>query len=329
MENTRQFRIAAFIATAYILAAFAWWSMLLLRKNNEAMQARSSLLRLELQQKGMFLDDAQFQLTPQYSTEKTHFDKQSRMVLGEGSVLFIGLLIGVWAIHRSFRKEIELSTRQRNFLLSVSHELKSPIASIQLVVQTLQKRQLDAEKQNKLLHSASVESERLNVLVNNLLLSSRLDDAFEPQDEEVNITRLLEDLVEKCRMKFPKATFKFHKNDVPILRGDRQALVSIFTNLLENAVKYSGEKPNIELRQQFDNERFMFEIADNGDGIPQNERRRVFEKFYRVGSEMTRKTKGTGLGLFIVAQLVKLHKGSIQIADNTPRGTIFRIILPN
>ena len=140
---------------------------------------------------------------------------------------------------------------------------------------------------------------------------------------------MIEGLIEKCHIKFPRATFNFTKNEVPILRGDKQGLVSLFTNLLENAAKYSGEQAEIKVSQSFHANKFLFEIADNGVGIPSTETRKVFQKFYRVGSEMTRKTKGTGLGLYIVAQMVKLHNGSISIAENVPKGTIFKIVLPN
>ena len=98
---------------------------------------------------------------------------------------------------------------------------------------------------------------------------------------------------------------------------------------MENAAKYSGEQAEITVSQKFVSNKFHFEIADNGVGIPATEKKKVFEKFYRVGSEMTRRTKGTGLGLFIVAQIVKLHNGLISVGDNTPKGTVFKITLPN
>lgn len=330
MDNSKKFHIVVILSSIYILAAFAWWSLLLLKKNADAQQARIDLLRFELAHQGLYVDEAQFEMSPQYFDLEKRYRRQKTMVWSEGSVLFIGLILGVLLINRSFLSEIALSKQRRNFLLSITHELKSPIASIQLVIETFQKRKLDEKQQAKLLHSAAVETERLNELVNNLLLSARLDAAYEPQFEELKVTPLIEDLLDKCRIKFPKAKFEFFKKqDIPILRGDRQGLVSVFTNLIENAVKYSGINPKITISQRFENQHFVFEIADNGIGIPQTERKRVFEKFYRVGSEMTRRTKGTGLGLYIVAQIIKFHKGSIQILDNQPQGTIFRLTLPS
>ncbi len=330
MDKSKRLYIVVIASSLYILVAFAWWSILLMKKNAETNQAHIDLLRLELTQKGAYLGEAEFKLTPDYFDLQKEYARQKRMVWGEGSVLFIGLLLGVWLINGSFLSEIALSDQRNNFLLSITHELKSPIASIQLVLQTFQRRKLDEATQTKLLNSAVVETERLNELVNNLLFSARLDAAYEPQFEEIKVNVLIEELVEKFKLKNPKAQFQFIKQqDMPILRGDRQGMVSVFTNLLENAIKYATDRPEITIKEGFENQHFVFDIADNGIGISPIERKKVFEKFYRVGSEMTRRTKGTGLGLYIVAQIVRFHRGSIQIIENKPQGTVFRITLPS
>jgi signal transduction histidine kinase len=329
MENKRRFYIIALVTTAYILMAFGWWSMLLMRKNDEAKQANIELLKLDMQVRNKFTSYQDFENSIEYQHVIAKYQRQAKMVWGEGSVLFLGLLVGFWMIQQSLQKEVELNNQRRNFLLSVTHELKSPIASIRLILQTFQKRKLDEAQQAKFLSSAVVEADRLHELVDNLLLSSRLENHYEQSVEEINVAAMIEELIEKCRLKFPRAHFDFVKNEVPILRGDKQGLVSLFTNLLENAAKYSDEQAEITVRQSFAADKFVFEIADNGVGIPTVEKKKVFEKFYRVGSEMTRRTKGTGLGLYIVAQIVKLHHGLISIADNTPKGTVFRITLPN
>jgi signal transduction histidine kinase len=329
MENRNRFYAIALVTTVYILLAFGWWSMLLMRKNEEAKQANIELLKLDMQVKNKFIDSENFEKSVEYQRVIEKYQRQAKMVWGEGSVLFLGLLWGFWMIQRSLQKEVQLNNQRRNFLLSVTHELKSPIASIRLILQTFQKRKLDEAQQTKFLNAAVVEADRLHELVDNLLLSSRLENQYERSVEEINVAAMIEELIEKCRIKFPRAHFNFTKNEVPILRGDRQGLVSLFTNLLENAAKYSGEQAEITVRQNFVADKFLFEIADNGIGIPATEKRKVFEKFYRVGSEMTRRTKGTGLGLYIVAQIVKLHNGLISVTDNTPNGTIFKITLPN
>jgi signal transduction histidine kinase len=330
MEHSKKLRIVVLLSSAYILMAFGWWSLLLLKKNEEARLAHIKLAQLELAQKNKSLSETEFKQTPQYIEIEHTYGRQKKMVFGEGSVLFIGLLLGVWLINRSFSSEVALNNQRKNFLLSITHELKSPIASIQLVLQTFQRRKLNEIQQTKLLHSATVETERLNELVNNLLLSARLEVTYEPQFEELRITPMIEELIEKLRLKSPKTQFRFiKKQDLPILRGDKQGMLSVFSNLLENAVKYAGESPEITIRQSFENQQFIFDIADNGIGIPPTERKKVFEKFYRIGSEMTRRTKGTGLGLYIVAEVIRRHKGTIQILDNEPQGSIFRFTLPS
>lgn len=321
--------ILTFFGTGYILVAFAWWSLLLFRKNEENLQDKIELLKLQMVMNKTYNDEHTFKTTSQYLTLMAKHNRQKYMIWGEGSFMFLGLLGGIWAINASFKKEIALANQRRNFLLSITHELKSPIASIQLVLQTFQKRKLDAQQAEMLLNSANKETDRLNELVNNLLLSAKLESAYEPLIEEINVSNLLTDIISKVNIRFPKATIFLKKNEVPILRGDKQGLISVFTNLIENAVKYSPENPIIEVTFMYENECFKFDIADNGLGINNLEKKKVFEKFYRVGSEETRKTKGTGLGLYIVAQIIKAHKGSIRITDNQPKGSIFHINLPN
>ncbi len=321
--------ILTFIGTAYILIAFAWWSLLLIRKNEDNLRDKLALLKIQMTVDNIYTDDNTFKDTPQYQLIMEKHNSQKRMIWGEGSVMFLGLLWGIWAISLSFKKEMALANQRRNFLLSITHELKSPIASIQLVLQTFQKRKLDMQQAEMLLNSANKETDRLNELVNNLLLSAKLETAYEPIIEEINIQQLLNDIVNKISIRFPKADIKTEAKEVPILRGDRQGLVSVFTNLIENAIKYSPDAPKIRLKYWFDNGLFKFEVIDNGLGIHNAQKRKVFEKFYRIGNEDTRKTKGTGLGLYIVEQIVKAHQGSIKITDNIPKGSIFHVTLPN
>ena len=188
---------------------------------------------------------------------------------------------------------------------------------------------MDEKQAEMLLTSANKEADRLNELVNNLLLSAKLETAYEPFIEEINVTHLLNDIISKMQIRFPKAVFHLDKNEVPILRGDKQGMISVFTNLFENAVKYSPNMPFIHIKYRYDHNNFIFDISDNGLGVTPIEKKKVFEKFYRVGNEETRKTKGTGLGLYIVAQIIKAHNGTIQLLDNQPNGSTFHIVLPN
>ena len=329
MNQINRVRVVTVLATMYILLAFIWWTVLLFRKNEDAHSAFLQAIRLQLKAEGKYIDETQLKTTPPYLDLQQLQTRHNRMIWSEGSVLFLGLLWGIWAINQGFRKEAALANQRRNFLLSITHELKSPIASIQLILQTFQKRKLEEDKFNHLVNSANKEADRLNELVNNLLLSAKLETAYEPVFEEMNVANVLTEIVSKIKIRFPKADIRFIKNEVPILRGDRQGIISIFTNLIENAVKYSPDHATVQVKYAYENDKFLFEIADNGIGIPNNEKKKIFEKFYRIGSEETRKTKGTGLGLYIVNQIVKAHHGTIQVLDNDIKGTIFKIIIPS
>jgi signal transduction histidine kinase len=321
-------RFFTVLAILYIVFAFVWWTVLLLRKHKEAQTAYVQSIRYQLQKDDKYTTEEAMMHTPQYLAIKKMDERYRRMIFGEGLVLFLGLLWGIWIIHRAFQKEIALTNQRRNFLLSITHELKSPIASIQLILDTFRKRKLEEKQQEQLLQSANKEVDRLGELVNNLLLSARLESGYVLTKEELNLANLFDDILSKMAIRFPKASINIVQKEVPIMRADKQGLISILTNLVENAIKYSENQAIINIDYSYENDAFHIKIADNGVGIDAHEKKKIFEKFYRVGNEDVRKTKGTGLGLYIVNEIVKAHKGSIQVLDNQPKGSIFHVILP-
>ena len=329
MLKISQSRFIVWAVAIYILTAFLWWSKLLLKKNDDALNARIEVLRLEQQLSKTYDNETHFEQTPQYKEVVARYNRQAKMIFGEGSVLFFGLLWGVFFINRAYLKEVLFVQRQRNFLLSITHELKSPIASIQLILETFSKRKLDENQIITFSNAAQKEATRLNELVSDLLLSAKLDTDYKPVFDDVNLKNLLEEIGTKVKIRYPKTHLNIAAENLPILRGDKSGLFSVFINLVENAAKYSTDTPNIQVKSWYENNQFHFEVADNGIGIPAAERKNVFQQFYRIGSEETRKTKGTGLGLYIVNEIVKAHKGSIAIAENKPKGTIFKVSLPD
>jgi signal transduction histidine kinase len=221
---------------------------------------------------------------------------------------------------------VSLTRQRRNFLLSITHELKSPIASLRLVLETLIKRNLSPEQRNPLLTNGLKDADRLQDLVESLLLAARLEDNWRPLQEPVNFAALAEEAMEGLRVRFPHAVFKLKiPFDLPPVQADKMGLTAIVQNLLENALKYSPEGTPIELSAEHTGDKFRFRIADQGQGIPDAEKKSVFEKFYRMGNEETRHSTGTGLGLYIVNQVLKAHDGSISVADNLPKGTVFSV----
>lgn len=319
-----------YFVVIYVTCASVWWGYLLYEKNEELFLEREKALKAELFSTGEASNLETFYERPEYGVILAKHNRQKWMIIGEGIVFLILLLVGLWLVNRSLRKEVFLAKQQRNFLLSITHELKSPIASIRLAFDTFLKRKnLKPEQIGKLSRNAIKETERLHTLVNNILLAARLDAHFHLSMGALNLKTLLEGLVVQLREKYPNTRFAFSvEQDLPNIQGDRMGLTSVILNLLENAVKYcpKGSEIKIFLRQQEQN--LVMEIADEGEGIPDSEKERIFEKFYRIGNEDTRKTKGTGLGLFIVKSIVDAHKGTIMVKDNQPNGAIFQIMLP-
>ncbi len=331
MENTTsaRLRLLSYVVIAYMMLAFAWWSVLLFTKNQDAFQAKRDRMQLIMVAEGAVQTQEQFLRSEAYQELERKYKWQEYMILGEAGVFIISLVIGVWLINRSYHKEVTAAQQQRNFLLSITHELKSPLASIRLVLETFQRRELPKEKSERLLRNAIFETERLNTLVNDLLLSARLESAYQPHQEEVNLAQLMEDVVSQMESKYHEGHFSFDKKTpIDTVIGDKAGLASVVLNLLENAVKYSPGIPEIEASIEQMNGFVRMEIADQGIGIAEKDKQQIFDKFYRVGNEDTRKTKGTGLGLYIVKQLVKAHKGTISVLDNEPQGTVFRVDIP-
>ncbi len=251
------------------------------------------------------------------------------MVIGEGSVFLILLILGVYITHRAFRKEVELSHQQKNFLMAVTHELKSPLASIKLHLQTLLKRNLDKNKNEGIISTAINDTDRLTILVENILLSTYIDSGSYPVEKKrINLSAFISDF---CNKK-TKDALVYGRDQLSLsiepdiyFNAQEMSLVSILQNLLENAFKYSPENSTITIALKKTNNTIILSIGDEGDGIADEEKHNIFKKFYRMGNEITRKSKGTGLGLYIVKYLVEKHNGNISVKDNSPKGSIFEV----
>ncbi len=328
MLSNLRLRLLSYLVIFYMLIAFAWWSVLLYSKNKDAYFAKVELLKMGMVAEGIFYSNDHFLHTPDYLELTKKYQRQEWMIFGEASVFIVSLVIGIWLINRGYNKEIEIAHQRRNFLLSITHELKSPIASIRLVLETFLKRKLKPEQIERFGKNAIKDSERLNELVNNLLFAAKLETAYQPHLEPIQLNELVNDLVDSISEKFPKVRFiKNIQNEISTIEGDRIGMVSIVTNLVENAVKYNfTDQPIIEINLSESTGKINLNIADNGIGISDKEKKKIFERFYRIGNEDTRKTKGTGLGLYIVSQIVKAHQGKITVVDNQPQGTIFKIV---
>jgi len=289
----------------YMLAALAWWTVLLLKFNT----ANFTL--------------AQTAEMSSFSKEAIEdFAKNKSMIIGEGLVFAIALVTGVYLLYRSYKRELATTHRQNNFLMSVTHELKTPLSVMKLSNETMRKRELDNETQHKLLDIDQKEINRLEGLINNLLLSSKLDQKHVAVNED--ISSLLKQRAELFNVRFPGRV----ESDIDLnahAHIDKNMFSTAIDNLLDNALRYSKDKVKLVLKAQ--QHGIEIRVIDSGPGISEQEKKKVFDKFYRIGDENIRTTKGTGLGLFLTKSIIETHKGNIQISDNTPRGTIFTITL--
>jgi signal transduction histidine kinase len=299
---TRRVTILFYLLTGYVLLQFAWWAYLLVDLNTELYASQG----------------------------KDVVNLKIWMVIGEGAVFLVFLLAGIYIMQRTIRKEIALVRQQRNFLLSITHELKTPVAAIKLVLQTLVKRDtLNAEQRAQIQQTAIENTERLHALIDNVLLATRIESGQEPvQLETKNLSELTRQICTGVLVSLlPKNKLTSDIQVDIIAEADPNAYESILINLVENAAKYA-ENSDIFISLKRGGNRALLTVADGGPGIPDEAKSQIFEKFYRMGNEETRSKKGTGLGLYIVKELCDLHKASISVENNYPSGTIFRISFP-
>lgn len=328
MENLK-LRLLSNFVIVFLLLAFGWWSVLLYTKNKDAFVAKSNYLQIVLAAKGQVANQGEFEETVDFLDLEAKYKRQEWMIFGEALFFIISLVIGIYIINRGYNREMVAAQERRNFLLSITHELKSPISSIRLVLETFLKRDLGKDQINQLSGTALEETERLTTLVEDLLLAAKMENHYQPVLEPVNVVDLIDQMVEKLRAKFPAVTFSFSYDElIPTIMADKTGLTSITINLLENAVKYSPTPAMIKVQASRKGNLLALDFADQGYGITEKEKKKIFRKFYRTGSEDTRSTKGTGLGLYIVKEIVEAHQGTITVQDNQPRGSIFKIKLP-
>lgn len=263
-------------------------------------------------------------LSEQIDTDKSGINSTIRMIIGEAAVFILIILIGAYYVIRSYYNELALFKKEKNFALSVTHELKTPIATSKLFAQTLLKRSNLGEIQRKeSLEKIIEEQNRLNALVEKILLASSIDDMkSQIQKKPVYIRKTIDSILTQIRE--THHVINNIEKDLTI-NGDEFYLISLFQNLIDNALKYAEKNTTITISSVRQQSGILIQVADEGIGIKNELKELIFERFFRIGDEETRDTKGTGLGLFLVKEIVKLHDAEITCRDNSPKGTIFEI----
>ena len=314
--------VAYWFLLAYIIAALLWWLISLENQNQE-------MAVLKINQLASRVDRQAFPSEYQKALNSIEFERQrdTTKYLSEGITFLALILIGAVFVYRAVRQQLKLQQQQQNFMMAITHELKTPIAVAKLNLETLQKHQLDEVKKQKLIQMTLQETTRLNNLASNILVSSQLEGGrYRAAKEELDFSDLLKNCMQDFTHRFPDRHWQQEIEPEVDLVGDPLLLEILVNNLLENAIKYSPRDGIIGCKLKQVQDRIFFSVTDQGAGIPENEKKKVFNKFYRIGSEQTRTTQGTGLGLYLCKKIADDHHADIKVTDNTPGGSIFTVV---
>jgi signal transduction histidine kinase len=297
------------LLAAYIFLQFIWWSYHLIDLNAELRDMRIAFSS----------GSEQVQLF------EKRYQKQVQMILGEGLVFLVLLGIGIREVARYWKKELALSRRQQNFMLAVTHELKSPLSSVKLAAETMQKRELNPEQKGQMLSAILSEADRLDRLTSKILDSARLGHSEETmQFEKVDLASVVREVVKRLPEEEGRRIVLSISGE-PEVAGDASWLSSLVGNLIENALKYSPAGSQVLVDVFADGAAVGLDVRDKGKGIRPEEANLLYAKFYRSGNEATRETKGTGLGLYIAAQVAKMHGATINASNSPDGGALFSV----
>lgn len=304
----------------YVIAALVWWFISLEKQNQKIRAEQIQLLELQAHQ----MND--LEKSTRATQIQTQAFRNSAKYLSEGITFLIIILIGAIAVYRAVRKQFLAQQQQQQFMMAVTHELKTPIAVTRLNLETMQRYKLEPEKQEKLIRIALDETNRLNLLTNNILVSSQLENkGFASTKEELDFSALVQDCIRDMQTRFPGREIRSQLEAELDIKGDALLLQILLNNLLENAIKYSPASSYIEATLKKEASQLQLQIADQGIGIPASEKKKIFDRFYRIGNETTRTTKGTGLGLYLCERIAHHHQATITVKDNHPTGSIFLV----
>ena len=259
--------------------------------------------------------------------EELKFERyQQRNIWLYQSILLLFLVgVGIYGVFSSIEKIYKLNKQQNNFLLSVTHEFKTPIAAIRLMLQTSKHPKVNDEKRIELVDNSIQSTHRLEELAENMLTAMQIEsNAYQYNLSPVDYSNLVNKVINNQQI---KGQISAEVEPDIVVDGDDFILRMVVNNLIENAFKYSNNQP-IEVSLTKDQKWKRLSIKDQGIGLKKEDYKNIFKKFYRVQDEETRVSKGTGLGLFIVKQAVEKHSGKVFVSANADKGSTFTILLP-
>ena len=247
------------------------------------------------------------------------------------ALLYTGIGVGFGLTIREMRRAYKLSRLKTDFVANISHELRTPLTSVRLFAETLKEnRTSDPAELNEVHNLLASESERLSNLVEKLLDWSRLESGRRILNrEQTTVAQILDRVQSAFRAYQLDASYDVElEPSLPEVQVDRDAITQVVLNLLHNAVKYTGAVKKIRLRARQAGKAVAIEVVDNGPGVRPQDRKRIFERFYRADDLLSRRTEGTGLGLAISKRIVEAHGGKIELDSRLGEGSTFRVLLP-
>lgn len=269
--------------------------------------------------------------------KNTNLDELARQSFlhsaGATVLVLLLLLCGIALTLRATDREARLAQAKSNFVSNVSHELKTPLSLLSLFSEILELGRVNTEeKKTEYYRIIRHESLRLNKMIDNILDFSKIEAGRKTYDfAEGDMSKVIEDVLSGYRYQIINFGFDIQTNirpDPPPVLIDRDAMAQAISNLVDNAIKYSGEVKKLSIRMETLESDLSIEIADHGIGIPRAEQAKIFEKFYRVGNGLVHDVKGSGLGLSLVKHIIEAHNGTISVESDVGQGSRFRILLP-
>jgi signal transduction histidine kinase len=273
-----------------------------------------------------FLEDPEGRPPKPWSVNPAFYIAALLLILGVTSA-------GAYFLWRDVRREVQMADMRSQFVSSVSHELKTPLTAIRMFAETIRLgRSKDRKAQEEYLDTIVNESQRLTRLLNNVLDFSKLEKGTRTyRPERTSVPEVVQAVVQAMDYPLKQQGYTLHvrmEDGLPDIVADRDALEQAILNLLHNAMKYSGESREIDLRTKKEGQFILIQVQDKGIGIEPKEQSKIFEKFYRVPSPENKRIPGTGLGLAIVAAFVKAHDGRLQVESAPGEGSTFTLFLP-
>ena len=302
---------------AYIIAALIWWFIALNQQNRML-----STAKMHRATTGLSIPP------PEVAAVNKERDRKTSQYLGEGITFLSLILIGAVVVFRALRKQFRQSQQQRHFVMAITHELKTPIAVTKLNLETLQKHKLNEDQEKKIISNTIQETNRLNDLCNNMLLASQIEsNGYQLMNEQIDFSALISGCVRDFITRFPNRIIKDHIEPSINLNGDMLLLQMAVNNLLDNAIKYSPKDSSVSVSLNQRGQSIRLVVNDEGKGVREDEREKIFLKYYRSGNAHTSEAKGTGLGLFLTKKIIQEHQGKISVSKNNPQGSSFTILL--